>query len=141
MSLARWRLRALEAMAALFVVTAIRRCIPMHLWAPRLIGRANVAPLPVVPSDAVLTDVDRQVAGAVHAATRRAPVQFTCLDEAVAGALMLRRRRVAASVVVGLPRDEALTDSHAWLLGACDGIVLGGMAADRYVPASVFSRA
>lgn len=141
MSKARRRLRALEALAVLLVVTTIRRSMPMHRWAPRLIGRASVAPLPGVPSDAVLTDVDRQVADAVRAATRRVPVQFTCLDQAVAGALMLRRRRVATSIVIGLPRDEAFTDSHAWLLGACDGIVLGGMVADRYVPASVFSRA
>jgi hypothetical protein len=134
---ARRRARALEALALLLVSTGLRRWVPMHRWAPRLLGSPRLARSDPHP-DAVLTVVDEQVGRAVLAASRRLPFEVTCLDQAVAGALMLRRRGVGHGLVIGLSARDATEESHAWLLGACDGVVLGDERRADYVPVSVF---
>ena len=112
----------------------------MRRWAPPLIGGPRAARASDGAGE-VLSYADEQVRRAVRAASRRSPLPFSCLDEAVAGGLMLRRRGFHAAVVVGLPTTDAVADSHAWLLGSCDAIVLGHGSAPNYAPVTVFRKA
>ena len=132
------RLRALEAACLLMVAAVLRRAVPMHRWAPWLLGGARAAEGPAA-ADAPVTIADERVRRAVHSAARRLPVALTCLDEAVAGAVMLRRRGYDPAVVVGMPARRR-GESHAWLLGACGAVVLGGDVRRHYAPVTVFSR-
>jgi hypothetical protein len=54
---------------------------------------------------------------------------------------MLRRRGFSPAVVIGMPASDVHADSHAWLLGSCGAVVLGGDTGQRYVPVTVFDRA
>lgn len=62
---------------------------------------------------------------AVHAATRRFPVKRTCLVEALAADVMLRRRRHESALRLGVRKtDDRRLDGHAWV--ECKGIIVVG---------------
>ncbi|GAB3123682.1 lasso peptide biosynthesis B2 protein [Novispirillum itersonii] len=78
------------------------------------------------------------VADAVRRGASVAPFRAVCLQQAVAAALMLRRRGHAVQVYFGVAkeRDGTMT-AHAW--SRCRGIlVTGGKQMPRYQPISVF---
>jgi hypothetical protein len=69
-------------------------------------------------SAAAVDAVATQVAWAVDAAACRLPFDSTCLMRALAGAWMLRRRRIPATVYLGAardPDDATAMIAHAWL--------------------------
>lgn len=75
---------------------------------------------------------------AVRRAAGRAPFRAVCLQQAVAAALMLRRRGRPVEVHFGVARgkDRALS-AHAWSI--CAGLVVTGEAAiEGHVPIAVF---
>lgn len=93
-------------------------------------GAAAVA----LSSDAMVDAVEQ----AVRRAAGRAPFRAVCLQQAVAAALMLRRRGRPVEVHFGVARDhgQALT-AHAW--SVCRGQVVTGRAAImRHAPIAVF---
>jgi len=64
---------------------------------------------------------------AVHAATRRFPVKRTCLVEALAADVMLRRRQHDSALRLGVRKTDdhrRPLDGHAWV--ECDGIIVVG---------------
>lgn len=79
-----------------------------------------------VPGDAASVSGDAaSVAWAVRAAAGRLPWQSTCLVQALAGALLLRRRGMPATLVLGVARDpQRGVTAHAWL--RCGEHVLTG---------------
>jgi len=78
------------------------------------------------------------VAGAIRRASQLLPFEPTCLAQAGAGQMMLRRRHHPGVVVIGLRRGEADWDAHAWLLGHA-GALTGGPAARGFTPTTVFT--
>ena len=74
------------------------------------------------------------VAWALRAAASRTPWQSTCLAQALAGARMLQRRKIACSIALGVARSAQTPESleaHAWL--SCGNEILTGAAgSDRY---------
>jgi len=73
-----------------------------------------------------------RVGWAVRRVAGRTPWMGTCLVQAVAGAVLLRRRRIPANVSFGVARDGAASDgwtAHAWL--SCAGRVLIGDGPQR----------
>jgi hypothetical protein len=72
-----------------------------------------------------------RIVWAVHAASRRLPGGRTCLVEALAADVMLRRRGYAPVLHLGVRKRndrEELLDGHAWVV--CDNRVVVG-AVDR----------
>lgn len=138
--MSRWRSRgrALEAVVLLLVSTAVRRWVPMRRWA-RVLGRVRTPEVSSVRASR-LEGAERQVANALRSGGRRVPVSTTCLDRAIAGHLMLRRRGAHPRLVVGLNRADPAEGSHAWLVGASGAVVVGGEVMDDFVPVTEISQ-
>lgn len=123
----------LEALASLIVATCLRRTVPMRRWA-RLLGKTYAAQPREAANPPAVEGVDRIVAVAIAGAASRLPFGTTCLDQAVAGSLMLRRRGGHPVVVIGLAREDPSCDSHAWLIGDRGGVLIGGGEVADFVP-------
>lgn len=146
----RWhhRARVLEAMLLLSLGTALQRWLPMPRWA-FLMGSAQEVPegwghdpVGALPIQAA-TPVERQVAVAARRASSRLHGKPSCLAEALAAQLMLRRRGEPGVVVIGLRRRVVAgpgerCDAHAWLLGQA-GALIGAGAARGYTPATLYT--
>lgn len=64
---------------------------------------------------------------------RLVPWRTTCLVQAIAGHMLLKRRRIASTVRIGVTTAQNAVHAHAWLM--VDGrIVLGGREAPEFVP-------
>ncbi len=133
-ALLRGRLRAGEAMIVLIGVWLVLALLPLRVVMRMLWFR----PGPVgVPSEGVDALVMHPVGQAVMRAARRLPVSTRCLHQALAGAVMLRRRRLPAAIVFGVRRKQGTTRAHAWLF--CEGVpVLGGNAFAPFTPLAGF---
>jgi Transglutaminase-like superfamily len=73
--------------------------------------------------------VEQRVAWAVQAVARRLPTVFRgCLPQALAACAMLRRRGIAARLVIGVRRAPAPgpIEAHAWVESG-GRVILGGM--------------
>ena len=75
----------------------------------------------------------KQVADLVASTAAALPVVCACLEQAIVTAWMLRRRGVAALLVIGAARPDREFAAHAWV--ECNGEVVGdaGLAV-RYTP-------
>jgi hypothetical protein len=74
-------------------------------------------------------ELAERIAWALKAASARSPWQSTCLAQALAGAAMLRRRRISAILAMGVAKSSAAQGAlkaHAWL--SCGEVVLTGSA-------------
>ena len=143
----RWRgrLAVAEALVWLPVGAALQRWVPMPWWSG-LLGDTTevpgdwrgrtVARLPRRTAD----DAERRVTRAIERGTELLGGRPSCLAQATAGQVMLRTRRRAGVVVIGLRRTEdpeADWDAHAWLLGR-RGELCGGPAASGFTATTVF---
>lgn len=79
------------------------------------------------------------IAWAVDAAARRIP-RATCLTQAVAGRILLRRYGHAAELRVGVVRDPDGFRAHAWIEQG-GRVLIGGAGSRRFVPFPDFSAA
>ncbi|MGE0444346.1 MAG: lasso peptide biosynthesis B2 protein [Vicinamibacterales bacterium] len=131
MRISRAHARAAEAAVAILITRVLLRLLAFRLVV-RLFG---VAPRPMGPVAIERTPQRRaaNVARALSAASARLPIETTCLTRALAGRLMLGRRRIPSTVVLGVRRDDAQLQAHAWLAVA-DGIVCGEGEAPHYHP-------
>ena len=134
--LTRSRLRTLEAAAALVACGLLLRIVPFAFIA-RLAGitepggQEHVSlPLTRDPRAAV-------VGRAVNRAAGRLPWQSGCLVRALAGRVMLARRRVPSILVLGVAMQSGEVTAHAWLI-AGDGTVCGGREAPNFSPIVAF---
>ena len=107
------RLLLLEALVWLSLAKVLLRLVPFRCIAP-LLGRQMAQTASEITTD------ERQLAlnisWAVQAVARHAPLGFVCLPQAMAAKWMLRRRRLASTLYLGLcvPKQRTLT-AHAWL--------------------------
>jgi hypothetical protein len=127
-------MRTAEAMVALTVSEAMLRTLPFATVA-RITGVTAGAPddghIPPTSDPAAA-----RVGQAILAGHARLPWHTTCLVRAVAGRLMLRRRRIPSALILGVRRDPEALAAHAWLTVA-DGVVCGGDEAGKYRPLAV----
>lgn len=143
-----WRARAqvAEAIAALTVARLTIATIPLARWRGALGRRVEAASLPdpqnvaanIEPLPANLAA--RRLARAVERGAARLPGETRCLARALALHAMLRRRRMGATLLIGVrPRADrgSLDDLHAWVLR--DGEVLIGGGEPSHVPLVGFS--
>jgi hypothetical protein len=140
----RWRGRArvAQAMALMTVTGAAQKVVPMSRWS-RVIGEHSQVPTKweATPDQTVpvrSADLDEErVRRAIRRASERLPWTPSCLAQAAAGQIMLRRRGKPGVVVIGLRPADGEWDAHAWLLGA-RGALTGGQAAEGFTPTTVF---
>lgn len=130
----RWLL--LEALVGLGLARVAVLTIPFR-WIlyglDQQIGTANGAPQPSQQT------VIRQVAWAIRGVSRRTPWQSNCLTQAVAGQLMLRRRRIAGTLYLGVLKEgQNALAAHAWLQSN-EIIVTGDGQLDRFRVIACFS--
>ena len=135
-----WRARGqvAEALAALIVARIIIATIPLARWRRALGRRIDGAALPdpAATNDQLAANLAaRRLARAVGRGAARLPGETRCLARALALHAMLRRRRMAATLLLGVrPRSErgSLDDLHAWVLR--QGETLIGVSEANYTP-------
>lgn len=130
-----WADRALvvEAAAWLALARVAVRTLPLGRLAPRLGRRMAESPF-----DVRAGEVPRRVAWAVGAAARRTPWRTKCLEQALAGKMMLRRRGVPSTMYLGVAHRPF--EAHAWLRVGRD-TVLGGRDVERFAVVASFADA
>jgi len=132
----RHRWRVLEAAIALVLARALLRVLPFARVA-QLAGGVDT----VLPSDEPgrrTTEPQALAVGrAIGAASRRLPGRSTCLVRALAGRLMLARRRIPSGLVLGVGSTDRAIHAHAWLV-AGGGTVCGGREAPAFRPIAAF---
>jgi hypothetical protein len=75
---------------------------------------------------------------AIGRAARHVPFRAVCLQQAFAALLMLRRRGLAATVHLGLIREDSELKAHAW--SRCGEVAVTGIAAARgFTPIAAFA--
>lgn len=127
------RSRTVEAAVSLLVVRLAFGLLPfasalrLLRVAPGENGTGRVA-----ASEAV------EIGRAVGRAARRVPFRALCLQQAFAALLMMRRRGLAATVHLGVARDDdGDLKAHAW--SRCGELPVTGVAAARgFVPVAAF---
>lgn len=141
------RLRTLEAAGLLILAGLLVRGLAFH----RLCALLGPTVEPVIQTGTVAADTpppppapaktgcEGAVAAAITAALRRLPWQPPCLTQAVAAALMLRRRHCRSRLVLGVRRTADGLTAHAWLLTDA-GTICGGPAAHGFTPLAVISQ-
>lgn len=136
----RERLLFLEALAGLCWDKARIAFVPFRRIAPGLGAPQRETPATISPAKRA---VAVEISWAVQAVTRHAPIAFVCLPQAITAQRMLRRRRIATTLYLGVSPDREKPHAiaaHAWLR-AGDKIVTGEAEAARHRPLAWFASA
>lgn len=129
-------LRAGEAFWLLIAARLALAVLPVQVILRSL--RLTMEPAGEAQMDKKAAAPARAVGLAVQRAARRLPLETRCLHIALAGAVMLHRRRIQATVVLGVRSEDGLLKAHAWLLST-GAPVLGAAGARSFVPLAAFS--
>lgn len=78
-----------------------------------------------------------RVARGIHFTFLRLPWHSTCLVQAIAGMMMLKRRGESSTLYVGVGRNNETFGAHAWLRSG-EIIVTGGDEMDKFKVLSSF---
>jgi hypothetical protein len=73
----------------------------------------------------------RRVAWGIYLVKSWLPWENTCLVQAIAAMIMLRRRRQPSTLYLGVSIDHTEFEAHAWLRSG-DVVVTGGEEKDKY---------
>ena len=83
----------------------------------------------------------REIVWSLQAASRRLPWRCACIEQGIAGKMMLRRRAIGSTLYLGVARageGESQASAHAWLRSG--PLVLTGAAGrDWYTVVSTFA--
>ena len=131
---------ALEALLLLAAIRVLLAVLPFRLAMARLGLRPRGIGVGATMADG--TDVAKvitRVGRAVRRGAKIAPFRAVCLQQALAAALMLRRRGLSAEVHFGVARpSDTPLQAHAWSI--CRGVVVTGEdVMGRFTPLAVFS--
>lgn len=133
-----WAARALllEALAWLCWAKFLLLAVPFRWLAPRL-GKPMTQSPPTLSADEIQSA--QRVSWAVQAVARHLPLGFVCLPQAIAAKWMLRRRRLASTLYVGVARpDQMKFTAHAWLR-AGDKILTGRAESTTHTVIATFA--
>jgi len=133
---AKWRRRnraerylLLEAFALLGIARLLVLTVPFR-WLAISLGKPTAeSGNRSVPADLARA---RLIGQAVRSAANSTPWESVCLPQAVAAQWMLKRRRIAATLYLGVAKDEGKPEklsAHAWL--RCGDLILTGAAGHR----------
>ncbi|HEY6138361.1 MAG TPA: lasso peptide biosynthesis B2 protein [Thermoanaerobaculia bacterium] len=118
----------LEAFVHLAIARLMVLLLPFRVL-PRLLGSSPHShppdPNPLIP-----------IKRALLAAARRAPWRCQCLEQSIAGKMMLRLRGIPATLYLGVEKRDDTIHAHAWLRCG-DTFIAGGDGSTRYSIVSV----
>jgi len=127
-----------EAMWWLGVARGAILALPFR-WTARLFALSPGETQTVVNPDS--PEVTQRIAWALRVASARSPWRSTCLAQALAGSVMLRRRRLPGTLVLGVARSDAegrQLMAHAWLSSG-RAIITGIDEHERYNAVAKFT--
>lgn len=119
-----------EAAAYLALARLMLLVLPFRTVA-RLVG-APASP----PADQAASRRLTEIRRALLAAARRAPWRCQCLEQSLAGKMMLRARGIPATLYLGVEKRDDTLHAHAWLRCG-DTFIAGGDGSSRYSIVSV----
>lgn len=127
----RHSLAAMETLLTLALAWVLVFAVPFRRTAAWL-GQAGA------PGTATVIAPDRisrarSVCRRVARLAPRVPWRTSCLVQAVAGCLLLRRRGIAATIRLGVKKGDGALSAHAWLMVGGQ-TVLGGDVALEFTP-------
>jgi len=126
----------LEALVLLAVARAAVLLLPFR-WVARTLGK-EAAQTPEQDHPATLRQVCR-IRAMVLAVSQSVPWTSKCLDQAIAARIMLRCRRIPATVYFGVKNDEqGQLAAHAWLRSG-SVYVTGGRVRQEYTIINSFA--
>jgi hypothetical protein len=132
------RLLLLEAFVLLGVARLLVLVMPFR-WLALSLGRHRHESAPRTdPCDLQLA---RMIGRAVRSAAANTPWKSVCLPQAVAGQWMLKRRRIAATLYLGVAKKEDEPEqlaAHAWLRYG-DAILTGAAGHRQFTVVAAFS--
>ncbi|MBD0318779.1 MAG: lasso peptide biosynthesis B2 protein [Gemmatimonadetes bacterium] len=79
----------------------------------------------------------REVMWSLQVTTRRLPWRCACLEQGVAGKMMLRRRGIASTLYLGVARGDGPT-AHAWLRSG-PYVITGDAGRERYTVVATYA--
>ncbi len=107
------RLLLCEALAWLCWVKLLLLLVPFRWLAPRLGKAMTESPPEISPAERALA---LRISWAVQSVAAHIPIGFVCPPQAMAAKWMLRRRRLASTLYLGVARPgESKLTAHAWL--------------------------
>lgn len=117
----------LEALAWLCWARLLLLFVPFRRIAPHLGRSMTESPSAMAAQERLLAS---RVSWAVQSVAAHVPFGFVCLPQAMAAKWMLRRRRLASTLYLGVARpDEVKFTAHAWLRAG--DMILTGRAESR----------
>lgn len=136
-----WADRRLLAEAALCLALARLSVlsIPFRHLSRRLgtRGRESSTAAHAVPTVRILRDV----VWSLQATSRRLPWRCACLEQGIAGKMMLRRRSIASTLYLGVAREGEAgshATAHAWLRSG-HFVITGAAGRERYTVVATFA--
>jgi hypothetical protein len=129
----------LRAAVALAIARVSIALVPFRRIAQTL-GLRRVGPTPP-NGDVPCPDAARRVGWAVRTAAANVPWQTTCLAQALAGSMLLRRTGIGSTLSVGVAKDSRPPHdviAHAWLRCG-DAVLTGESGQDRFVELASFA--
>jgi hypothetical protein len=134
------RALAMESLAMLAAARVLVKATPKHRLVSRIGGsRITQAEVPGTASSNVSASsksVGSRVGASVERVARFTWWRSMCLEKALAGKWMLRRRGIASTMYVGMARKGSEFIAHAWLVG--EGKTLTGAGNLSYAPLAAF---
>ncbi len=118
----------LEAILCLAFIRLVVSWVPFRHIAPHL-GR----PMEESPEEASTWSrhCARRVAWGIYRVKSRFPWKNTCLVQAIAAMIMLRRRHQPSTLYLGVSTQDAEFEAHAWLRSG-EVVVTGGEEKNKY---------
>lgn len=142
---AKWRRRTrterillLEAFVLLGIARLLVLAMPFKWLTRSLGGHMNESAPQTDPSD---LRVARMIGRAVRSAANNTPWKSVCLPQAVACQWMLKRRRIAATLYLGVAKkadEQGELAAHAWLRCG-DAILTGGAGHKQFTVVASFA--
>jgi hypothetical protein len=134
------RALAVESLAMLAAARVLVKTTPQRRLVSRIGGsRITQAQVPAAATSelsASSKSVGSRVGGSVERVARFTWWRSMCLEKALAGKWMLRRRGIASTMYVGMARRGSEFVAHAWLVG--EGQTLTGAGNISYAPLAAF---
>jgi hypothetical protein len=122
------------ALARLSVLTVPFRRLSRRLGTH---GRESSTEAHAAPTVRVLGEI----VWSLQAASRRLPWRCACLEQGIAGKIMLRRRGIASTLYLGVAREAqagSAAAAHAWLRSG-HFVVTGAAGRERYTVVATFA--
>jgi hypothetical protein len=134
------RVLAVESLAMLAAARVVVKATPQHRLVSRIGGsRITQAQVPAATRSDLSANsksVGCRVGASVERVARFTWWRSMCLEKALAGKWMLRRRGIASTMYVGMARKGSEFIAHAWLVG--EGQTLTGAGNVSYAPLAAF---